>query len=271
MATMTVNGARLFYTDTGAGPETLIFSHGLLWSHRMFAYQVAFFSQKYRVIAYDHRGQGQSEVTAEGYDMDTLTADAVALIRALCPGQRVHFAGLSMGGFVGMRLAARHPELLRSLTLLDTSAQAEPSENLPRYRLLAKAVRWLGTWAVAGQVMKIMFASAFLTDVSRKKEREHWKKQLLNNQKVGMLLAIEGVLSRAGVEEEIENITLPTLVLVGTHDVATIPAKAQFIQSKIKGAQLGYLQNAGHTSTVEEPEQVNAQMETFLENCRPKI
>jgi len=86
----------------------------------MFAAQVAEFSKQYRVIAYDHRGQGNSEVKGP-YDMDTVALDAVELIRSLVGGP-VHFIGLSMGGFVGIRLAARHPELIKSLALLETCA-----------------------------------------------------------------------------------------------------------------------------------------------------
>ena len=128
-----VNDAELFYTDTGVGAETIIFSHGLLMSSEMFTEQIAYFSKKYRCIAYDHRGQASSEVTADGYDMATLTDDASALINALGIGP-CHFVGLSMGGFVGMRLALNKPELLKTLTLLNTSSDAEPKENAKSYK-----------------------------------------------------------------------------------------------------------------------------------------
>lgn len=65
---------------------------------------MAFFKRRYRVITYDHRGQGKSSVPKTGYDMDSLYEDVVLLIEQLKLGS-VHFAGLSMGGFVGMRLA----------------------------------------------------------------------------------------------------------------------------------------------------------------------
>ena len=107
----------------------------------MFEAQVAELSKTYRVIAYDHRGQGKSEVKGP-FDMDAVAEDAAALIRDLVGGP-VHFIGLSMGGFVGMRLAARHPELIKSLVLLETSANAEPLENLPQYKLLNGIVRWV--------------------------------------------------------------------------------------------------------------------------------
>ena len=91
------------YEDSGAGTsgETIVFAHGLIWSCRMFDVQVAALKDRYRCIAFDFRGQGQSGVTAFGYDMDTLTEDAAALIAALQVAP-VHFAGLSMGGFVGL-------------------------------------------------------------------------------------------------------------------------------------------------------------------------
>ncbi|MFT7427241.1 MAG: 3-oxoadipate enol-lactonase, partial [Algoriphagus sp.] len=92
MAIVEANGVKIQYQETGSGEETLVFSHGLLWSHHMFRAQVEYFKSKYRIIAYDHRGQGQSEYRAP-FDMDTLGDDAAALIKTLCDGP-VHFAGL---------------------------------------------------------------------------------------------------------------------------------------------------------------------------------
>src|SRR5262249_59370825 len=88
---------------------------------------------RFRCVAFDFRGQGQSEVTESGYDLETLTADAIELIEKLRLAP-AHFVGLSMGGMIGMRLAARRPELVRSLALLETSADPEPEENVPKYR-----------------------------------------------------------------------------------------------------------------------------------------
>jgi pimeloyl-ACP methyl ester carboxylesterase len=141
MPIVEANGVKIYYQETGSGEETLVFSHGLLWSHHMFRAQVEYFKSKYRIIAYDHRGQGQSEYRTP-FDMDTLAEDAAALIKSLCDGP-VHFAGLSMGGFIGMRLGARYPELIKSLILLETSANAEPVENHPKYKTLNGLVRCL--------------------------------------------------------------------------------------------------------------------------------
>src|SRR6185295_5463818 len=163
MPEVQVHGVALHYTERGAGRETVVFAHGLLWNGRMFDAQMAALADRYRCIAFDFRGQGGSEATADGYDMDTLAADALALVERLGCAP-CHFVGLSMGGFVGMRLAIRHPEALRSLILLNTTADPEPAANLPRYRLLRFVARWLGLRAVAGRVMPVLFGRTFLQD-----------------------------------------------------------------------------------------------------------
>lgn len=230
----------------------------------MFAAQVAEFSKQYRVIAYDHRGQGSSEVGGP-YDMDTVAADAAELIQTLVGGP-VHFIGLSMGGFVGMRLAARHPELVKSLTLLETSANAEPLENLPQYKLLNGLVRWVGVIPpIASKVMKIMFAKSWLADPAQVDSIHHWKKELTSNKK-SITGPVEGVIYRKGVEEELAKISCPTLVIVGDEDVATTPQKAAFIHQGIVGSKLETISGAGHSSCIEKPDEVNRLLKDWLKS-----
>ena len=249
--------------------ETIIFSHGLLWSGRMFANQVEAFRTRYRVVTYDHRGQGQSSVPDEGYDMDTIYEDAVSLIEGMHLGP-CHFAGLSMGGFVGMRLAARRPELLRSLILMETTADPEPEENRVKYRLLNTIVRWLGTWPVVKPVMNIMFSQSFLTNPDRAADRTLWENELRKNKR-SVIRAVNGVIDRQGVRDELDRITLPTLILVGEEDVATVPEKARRIHEKIAGSTLVYIPKAGHSSSVEEPEAVNAAIDAFLQGLPKSV
>lgn len=259
---ITVNGVNLYYEETGQGAETLVFSHGLLFSTAQFEPQMAFFRERYRVITYDHRGQGQSQVTALGYDMETVYNDGAALIEALKIGP-CHFAGLSMGGFVGMRLAARKPHLLKSLILLETTADPEPDENKPKYRLLTLIARWFGVRPVVNPVMNIMFSKTFLTDPVRQAERDLWRRRLAANQRT-ITRAVQGVIERQGVYDEIHKITCPTLVIVGEEDVATVPAKAERIAARIPRAHLVRIPQAGHSSSVEQPQAVNQAIDDFL-------
>lgn len=261
MPFLKINDGNIYYEIHGAGSETVVLSHGLLWSGRMFHKQVTALSANYQVVTYDHRGQGKSEVTETGYDMDSLYDDAVQLIEKLKLG-KVHFGGLSMGGFVAMRLAARRPDLVKSLILMETSAQPEPFTF--KYNLLKNIVQLFGVKSVTKPVMNIMFGDTFLNNPKRLNERQVWIAELQANKKT-ITKAVTGVIERKGVETELHHIKCPTLILVGTEDKATIPAKAEFIASKIPQAKLIYIQNGGHTASIEEPEQYNQAILEFLE------
>jgi 3-oxoadipate enol-lactonase len=265
MPHINLNGANIYYEESGAGDETIVFAHGLLWSGEMFAAQVAALRDSYRCITFDFRGQGRSEVTADGYDMDNLTADALGLIQALDCAP-CHFVGLSMGGFIGQRLAIRHPQMLKSLILMETSADPEPQENIGSYRLLGFVARWISLSAIAGRVMPIMFGQKFLHDPNRATERAEWRRRMVANHRIGITRALTGVIEREGVYEQLMRVIAPTLILVGDQDVATVPAKAERIHSQIADSQLIRIPGAGHTSSVEEPAFVNQAIRAFLDS-----
>jgi len=256
-----INNCNYYYEINGSGKETIVLSHGLLWSGRMFYKQTSYFKDKYTVITYDHRGQGKSEVTIGGYEMDQLYEDIVALLTHL-KLKNVHFGGLSMGGFVAMRLAARRPDLVKSLILMETTAELEP--NKLKYTILKNVVRFLGVRAVVQPVMKIMFGSKFLNDPKRKEERKEWENELLKNNK-SILYSVSAVVDRKAISGELKNISCPTLILVGNQDVATPSEKSEFIHSKIKGSTLTYIDGGGHTACIEEPEKYNMEIEHFLD------
>lgn len=254
------NNASLFFTDEGKGEETIVFSHGLLFSHAMFRAQIDYFKSRYRCIAYDHRGQGQSEVTANGYDMDSLYLDAVSLIENLQLGA-VHFVGLSMGGFVGMRLASRKPHLIKSLVLMETSADEEV--NKLKYNVLNMIFRIAGSKPVSKRIMNILFGKTFLNDEDRSEERQYWEGHMLNLKK-SITKAVQGVIDRRSIYEEIQSVQKPTLVIVGDEDIATVPEKAKRIHKQIPGSVLEILSGAGHSSAIEKPGDVNRILDTFF-------
>jgi pimeloyl-ACP methyl ester carboxylesterase len=269
MATIEVNGTTLYYEDTGPGStgETIVFSHGLLWGTELFTAQIEALRGRYRCIAWDHRGQGRSAGDPHRHTigMELVWQDAAAFLEAVAGGP-VHFCGLSMGGFVAMRMAARRPDLVRSLVLIETSADPEPTQNIGRYRLLTRVVRTLGPRIVRKQVGAIMMGRSILTDPSRRTERERYI-DIMSRRK-DIWRAVNGVIDRAGIHDELARIRVPTVVLVGNEDVATPIAKAQRIVAGITGATLVEIPRAGHSSTVEEPQAVTAAIEGFLIGLR---
>ncbi len=254
---MKVRGVELHVEDTGGTGPAIAFSHGLLWSASMWRFQVAAFRDRFRCVAWDHRGQGRSEVTESGYDMDTLADDAAALIAQLGIAP-AHFVGLSMGGFVGMRLAARRPELVRSLALMETAADAEPWQNALKYSAMSFLARFVGMRPFVPAVTKIMFGRTFRSDRGRAALAEAFGRELIGNDLTGMRRALEGVLSRGAVSpQELARIRAPVLVVSGEEDTAVVPARSMRLAAQIPGAKFVRLPRAGHTSSMEEPEAVN--------------
>ncbi|MBC7631553.1 alpha/beta hydrolase [Aeromicrobium sp.] len=269
MPLVEVNGAHVHIQDSGS-PEShpeapaVVFGHGLLFSGRMFDAQVERLSSRYRCVTIDWRGQGKSSAPAGDYDMETLADDAAAIVEGLGAGP-VHYVGLSMGGFVGMRLAARRPELIRSLTLLDTSAGPEDPEKISKYRLLAKVYGLLGLGPVRSQVEPIMFGPTFLADPASTVHRDAWMAEVRAVKRSGMKKAIYGVTDRLPILPELGAITAPTLVVVGADDVATPVAKAEVIAGAIAGSRLEIVPDSGHSSTIEQPKALSDLIEAFVD------
>jgi 3-oxoadipate enol-lactonase len=269
MAFIKVNNANIYYEEHGEGRETIVFAHSMLFNLRMFDEQVAALKSSYRCVLFDFRGQGQSEVTREGYDLDNLAVDTMELIRALdC--QPCHFVGFSMGGMVALRIAARNPELIRSLVLIDTSSEPEPRKGYLRNKAMLGVTRSLGPKPIANKVISMFFGPAFLHDPERNLLRKTWKAHFLANDRIGVVRAVRGALSRPGITSEIRHIKAPALILWGDQDHLTDKEKADIMHKHISHSELLIVPKAGHMSPVEEPAFVNHSIRTFLAGLKDR-
>lgn len=264
MPDVNVHGVRLSFIERGSGAETVVFSHGYLVDHRHFEAQIAALEGRFRVLAYDHRDHGDSERMAEPYDTEAIYEDGVSFLETACDGP-VHWVGLSTGGFVGVRLGIRRPDLLRSLTLMDTSAEAEPTLKRMKYLAMLAALRWTGFQPLMGAVMKAMFGPAFLRDPARSGERQLWKQRIMANDRDALVRFGRAIFSRADVHSEAARIGTPTLVVVGEEDRARPPVEARRLAGVVPGARLDVIPRGGHLCTIEEPEAVNAVLGRFLD------
>ena len=240
----------LHVARNGSGTP-IVFSHSLFFDLTMFDYQAAFFGTDHLVVRYDHRGQGRS-ASAGPLDIDTLTADAVALIEGLGAG-RVHFVGNSLGGFVALRLAARRPDLLHSVAVLGSSGEAEHRQA--DFAPLVEAMRAGGTAAVIDTLMHIMFGDTFLADPARAGLRDHWRAKMLALPN-GIAEAAHAVVFRTAVLDELAGCRVPVLAIAGAEDHAYGPAEARNI-AQASGGQSVVLPLAGHSVALEEPAAVN--------------
>ncbi len=264
MPSIDLNGASLFYEDSGGGEEAVVFLHGVLRDRRVFERQFIALRSRIRCIAIDFRGHGQSSSPEEGYEPAALAADVLALL-AFLGVTRAHLVGLGLGGYVALRAALDRPELTVSLALIGTSADQEQAANLPRYRWLVFMARWLGPGLMAEQALQLLFGPRFLNDPYRAAVRSEWRRRMgsLKRHAVGRVL--RAYLSRPSLLAEIESIRKPALLLVGEMDLVTPADESRRILTRIPEAELKIIPRSGHTPTVEESDEVNARLAAFIQ------
>lgn len=264
MAQIRVNNVDLFYEEKGSGADVMLFSHGYLMDHTMYDHQIEAFKDEFRCIAYDQRGHGRSEAVTSSYDLDAIVNDAIGLIEALNIAP-VHFVGMSTGGFVGLRLALRRPELLKSLVLIDTSADVEEKSKLSQYNLLLKTVNLVGWKPVIGRVMPILFYEVFLEDPNRQDEVKKWRSIITGHNVKAVTAFGKAIFARDSVTNQLGSIKVPSVVIVGKHDAATPSSYAQTMADRIHDTRMRVIPDAGHSSPVEKPRAVVEAMRTFYE------
>ena len=262
MATITTNGVELYYERKGSG-EPLLLVHGLLFSAESWRDQLDVLAVHYDVIAVDLRGQHRSATTPEpsDYDLWNQVEDVHGLITALGIAP-VHYAGLSMGEMIGMRLAIRHPGDLRDLVLLDTSGRAEDPEKVERYEAMRHVMGKGELDAVLPVLPTVFFADAYVAEHADKVEA--WFDALRAGNAEGFILASRAVDERDDVSDQLGVIDLPTLVIHGTEDVPIPVEEAELLAARIRGARLELVEGAGHQSNMDHPTEVTALISDFL-------
>lgn len=222
----------------------------------MWAPQMPAFLAHFRVLRYDTRGHGRSEVTAGEYSIAQLGADAVALLDHL--GIRsVSFCGLSMGGMTGMWLGANRPERVERLVLCNTGAKVgDPSVWAARF----ETVRAGGMAAITPSVLDRWFTARYRRLAPH--EVDKVRAMLLGTSPDGYIAngaAVRDMDQRASLSK----ITAPTLVIAGTYDSSTPPELGRAVAEAIEGARCVEL-DAAHLSNWEQAGAFTATVLSFL-------
>ena len=195
-----------------------------------------------------------------------LVADGVAVIEATGAAP-CHWVGLSTGGFVGMRLGIHHGGLLRSLVLMDTSALAEELLKKAKYEAMFAAWKLVGPRPpLISEIMKIMLGPSFLADPANGADSVMWRERFYAlDSDIAVLHAFaRAIFGRDDVTPKLDQIDVPTLVMVGDEDTAQTPAKARQLADGIPGAELLVVPRAGHLASVANPTHVTDALLEFL-------
>ena len=257
------------YLDIGQG-STMVFAHGLFVDHSIFNSQIATLHHYYRCIAVDLPGHGQSAHHPQGWTLDDLTVEMAEFLIHL-ELEEVVFIGLSQGGMIGLRLASRYPQLVSKLILVGASARAEFPERIPVWQETLKVLMQTSSTqreAMFHQIQQRILDSSWLT--AHPVEAEHERQIMLNHAPEGIQLATKAaVLTRQDIRNELQNITVPVLILVGENDRATPPFLAQEMQALIPHSQLVIIPDAGHHLPLESPQHLTDEVMAFSKNKQP--
>ncbi len=268
MPVLKVNGVNLHYEQFGQG-EAIIFLHGYTGSGEDWSNQIAAISDKYKAIAVDHRGHGESEAPASGeqYSIKIFSEDVYALLNDL-DVKRCCVVGHSMGGFMALQFALDHPRLVRALVLVDTSSGE--FDVVPGFAELRAKLDELART----QGMEAAFeydAAHNPVRIERFKKhpelREVTRRKMLNTSVDGYIYVARTFAKWPPVTNRLNEISVPTLIFWGEEDAGFLKA-SQTLRQSIRGAEFVTVPNVGHSPHEEAPDSFNKAFLKFLSKVK---
>jgi 3-oxoadipate enol-lactonase len=252
------DGCAIHLRDEGrADAPAVLFSHAIGGTLGMWDAQVQPFGERFRVVRYDSRGHGGSDVGGGEHSIEMLGTDALAVMDALGIGQ-AHFVGLSQGGMTGMWLAAHAPDRIGKLVLANTTAHIPARDMLNGWIRTALSE---GLDSIAPPTMNMWLSARF------KEANPARTQELVETFRTMSPQGFAGscaVLRDSDRREDLADIRAPTLVIAGVEDGPMGAAAAQALVDAIAGARRADIPDAAHLSPIENPEAFNKAVLDFL-------
>lgn len=254
-----VNGQRLFYEDSGDGEDVIVFSHGYLMSHAMFGAQVAALGDRWRCIAWDERGHGQTVTTPEPFTYWDSARDLLGLLDHLGIEQAV-LAGMSQGGYLSLRAALTAPDRVRALVLIDTQPGLEDPAKVGGYDQLIEA--WLAPGGPSQEIVDTVATIILGPDYA---DAARWMDAAKQTPPETMRQIYATLRTREDdVTARLAELTMPALVIHGEHDLSIDLDVARWFAEELPDAELVVIEGAGHATNLTHAEAVNPPLEAFL-------
>ena len=258
--TIHANGITMAYQIDG--PDTapvVIMSNSLMSSLEMWDDTIVALTSHYRVVRYDTRGHGQSEVTPGPYSIELLAKDLVGLMDALHIS-KAHLVGLSMGGMICQFVGAHFPDRVSSLSLCNTASEMPPRSLWEDRFAIA---RQQGLDGLVDGTIKRWFLEGFIA--SQPATIARIRKMILSTPVDGYIACASAVQDMAQ-STMLLKITAPTMVVVGRQDPSCTLAQATVMHRLIQHSSMHIIDDAAHLSNIEKPQSFNALLKNFLDS-----
>ncbi len=254
----------LAYDDVGPGPVVVLI-HGFPLDRSMWAAQRSSLGAIYRLILPDLRGHGTSAAPDGIYTVDAMADDVLELLDGLQLTMPVVFGGHSMGGYVALSIAARHPKRVKGLMLINTRASGDSPESARVREILAGQVEASGEArdAMATMLPRLFARSTFDTHpalVAGTHER------MARTPARAISGTLRGLATRPDRTADLPGIGVPTLVLAGAEDAVIPLDESRSMAGQIPGASFVVVPDSGHMAPMENPGATDAALLGFLES-----
>ncbi|MDP3945949.1 MAG: alpha/beta fold hydrolase [Lutibacter sp.] len=260
---ITVNKISVSYNDEGLNESPVIlFIHGFPLNKSMWSKQAAALKDNYRVIAYDIRGHGKTEVGTLDFSVDLFVKDLLGFMDALKIKKTI-ICGLSMGGYIALNAIQNHPERFTALILSDTNCTADTPEAKEKRMNTIQSIKENGVEKLANDLLPNLFAPESFTTSSE--EIVAVKEMIVNTTKESLYKSLNALANRKETCSKLAEIKVPVFILVGKEDKITPPEAAKAMHEKIDIALLSIISAAGHLSNLENPEEFNSQLKKFVD------
>jgi 3-oxoadipate enol-lactonase len=259
--TTTVNNIHMSYDDIGEGKIPVIFLHGYPFDKTMWRLQLEALKSSNRVIACDIRGFGASKNEESSFSIDLFADDLIKFMDKLTIDKAV-ICGLSMGGFIALNALKRFPSRFEALILCDTQCIADtPEVKEKRYQIIDEIAAY-GVHNFNERFIKSVFHKDSL---SNKKELVDALRSVVFANSQHIITKGQTALAlRSETCSMLREISIPTLIICGREDTVTPLSQSEFMNKNIKGSILKVIDNAGHVSNLEQPDEFNKHLFDFL-------
>ena len=260
MAYADVDGAKLYWEDGGDGPPLLLIQ-GLGFSAAMWFRLLPALEARYRVVRYDARGIGRSDVPEGPYSVYRMADDAAAVLDAAGVDQ-AHVFGCSLGGIVAQEVALSHPDRVRSLTLCCTHAGG--TDTIWPDEKVMDMLRNRATMSPE-DAARASIDVGYAASTPRDRIEEDIAKRLeLPTSNEGYTNQLMAGLGYPGTRDRLGQVTVPTLVITGDADQMVPPANSDILAAAIAGARKVVVPGAGHVIFTDAPHALTDAMLDFL-------
>lgn len=259
--TIELNNFHLSYDDVGEGSIPIIFLHGYPFDKTMWQGQLEFLKTSCRLIAFDIRGFGKSMDEKSPLSID-LFADDVIQFMDKSSIEKAIICGLSMGGFIALNAINKFPERFEALVLCDTQCIADTIEvKEKRYKTIDE-IEVDGAANFNEGFIKSVFHKNSITN--KTELVEELRSVVFSNSKHIITQGLIALAERSETCSTLNEIGIPTLIICGREDVVTPLAQSEMMHEAIKGSILHVIDNAGHVSNLEQPQEFNKHLLDFL-------